>query len=197
MRAPEKDHEWSARNKTDLMIEVWEKLDCESVGAAEIDAIETVVKECYGEGAADTPMAIARLLADEGAVLRHPEIFEMDARRRLTSPYEAMFRNLVKLDSLASAERSLRGLENLRRKFEADENKEGLRLVRDAGIAAKEELRERSSDGNAPELAEAAEWFAIWLQSPEVFESWVQVRRRSAEFRERFGAGPEDGFEEE
>jgi len=32
---------WLSRNKNDLIIEVWEKLDCENVGAAEIEAIET------------------------------------------------------------------------------------------------------------------------------------------------------------
>ena len=57
-----------SRTKTDLIIEVWEKLDCESVGAAEISAIETVVLERFGDGAVESPMIIARILADEGAV---------------------------------------------------------------------------------------------------------------------------------
>ena len=34
---------WEAKNKRDLMIEVWEKLDCESVGADEIRSVEEVV----------------------------------------------------------------------------------------------------------------------------------------------------------
>ncbi|HKX84510.1 MAG TPA: hypothetical protein VJL58_09850 [Pyrinomonadaceae bacterium] len=62
---------WNSRNKTDLIFEVWEKLDCESVGAAEIEAIETVVREEYGDSAVDSPMILARMLADEGAILRH------------------------------------------------------------------------------------------------------------------------------
>ena len=39
---------WQSKTKNDLIIEVWEKLDCESVGAIEIEAIETVVREKYG-----------------------------------------------------------------------------------------------------------------------------------------------------
>ena len=35
---------WQSRTKIDLIIEVWEKLDCESVGAAEIEAIEEAVE---------------------------------------------------------------------------------------------------------------------------------------------------------
>ena len=58
---------FEARNKTDLVIEVWEKLDCESVGAKEILAIEEVVLDRFGRSAVESPMVIARILADEGA----------------------------------------------------------------------------------------------------------------------------------
>ena len=47
---------WQAKNKRDLMIEVWEKLDCESVGSVEIEAIEEVVRDVYGESAVESPM---------------------------------------------------------------------------------------------------------------------------------------------
>ncbi len=36
---------WQSRTKIDLVIEVWEKLDCESVGAKEIEAVEWLIKE--------------------------------------------------------------------------------------------------------------------------------------------------------
>ena len=49
------------------MLEVWEKLDCESIGEREITAIEDVVRDIYGKNAVDSPMIIARLLANEGA----------------------------------------------------------------------------------------------------------------------------------
>jgi len=65
---------WKSRTKNDLMIEVWEALDCENVGAEEIVAIEQAVREQFGASAVGSPMAIARLLADEGAELRHSEI---------------------------------------------------------------------------------------------------------------------------
>ena len=77
---------WNSRTKNDLIIEVWEKLDCESVGAREILAIEEVVREQYGSAAVESPMIIARNLADEGAELRHSEIMELDVERRLESP---------------------------------------------------------------------------------------------------------------
>jgi hypothetical protein len=34
---------------------------------------------------------------------------------------------------------------------------------------------------------EISEWLTIWLQSPELFENWIKLRRDSAEFRKKFG----------
>lgn len=182
---------WNSKNKTDLMIEVWEKLDCESVGSSEIEAIEIVVRECYGESAVDAPVVIARLLADEGAVLRHSEILEMDVKRRLNSPYEAMFRNLLKFSTFDEAETSLRNLENLRKKLASEGDAEGLRRVKDAALGARDEAREISARarGGSPEsryFQEIGEWFTIWMQSPEIFEHWVKARRSSAQFAREF-----------
>jgi len=47
---------FEARNKADLIIEAWEKLDCESVGAEEIRAIENALLERFGKAALDSPM---------------------------------------------------------------------------------------------------------------------------------------------
>ena len=73
---------WRSTNKSELIIEIWEALDCESVGARELEEIQKEVFERFGAGAVDSPAAIARLLADEGAVLRHPEVFDCDLKWR-------------------------------------------------------------------------------------------------------------------
>src|SRR5438445_6034368 len=115
---------WHARTKNDLIIEVWEKLDCENVGAAEIEAIETVVADQYGQAAVDSPMVIARLLADEGAQLRHSEIMRLYVERTSDRPYDAALRNVLKIDGLKTAAASIRNLENLRQKYSRDNDKE-------------------------------------------------------------------------
>ena len=73
---------WRARTIPDLIIEVWEALDCESVGARELKQIQQALQEKFGEGALESPAAIARTVADEGAVLRHPEVFDCDLKWR-------------------------------------------------------------------------------------------------------------------
>ena len=181
---------FEARNKTDLVIEVWEKLDCESVGAEEIKAIEKAVEDRFGRTALDSPMVIARLLADEGAVLRHAEIMALYVERSADRPHEPAFRNILNLDSLADAASSIRRMENLRRKYSADRDSEGLRLVREKGREARTEALQRAKGDPAGDkrlmYAEIAEWLTLWMQSPEMFETWIDVRLSSADFREKF-----------
>jgi hypothetical protein len=45
------------------------------------------------------------------------------------------------------------------------------------------------------EKAEIAEWFTIWLQSPEVFDNWIVLRQYSKDFKEKFGEQIADGSE--
>ena len=176
---------WKSRNKTELIIEVWEKLDCENVGASEIEAIEIAVEDVFGKSAVESPMKIARLLADEGAELRHSEIMELYVRRASDRPYDAAFANLIETGDFRTALRSIRQMENLRRKFESESDREGLRLLRTQAIAEKD--RKIASSKTQIGAAEIAEWLNIWLKSPEVFETWVKLRLASADFKSKFG----------
>jgi len=184
--------EWRARTKRDLMIEVWERLDCETVGEAELGAIMEAVRERFSEGALDGPAAIARLLADEGAELRHAEVLEMDARWRTRDPYEPMFRNVLKFSDFAQAAGSIKRLDNLRRQFERKKDAEGLRRVRDTALKGRQRAQMIAGNQSVAarkraEKAEIAEWFAVWLQTPAIFDDWLDLRRRSPDFRKRFG----------
>jgi hypothetical protein len=182
---------WQSRTKHDLIIEVWEKLDCESVGAQEIGAILEAVRARFGDAAADSPMRIARLLADEGAALRHAEIMEFWVSSHGERSHGPEFRNLVNTNDLDAAARSIRNIENLRRKFVAHSDREGLRALREEVLDAKADLIKRAANHHPDmvkraEFIEIAEWLTIWLQSPEIFENWIALRRNSSEFKKRF-----------
>ncbi|MCA1615373.1 MAG: hypothetical protein LC800_14980 [Acidobacteria bacterium] len=116
----------------------------------------------------------------------------MDARWRTRDPYEPMFRNVLKFSDFAQAAGSIKRLDNLRRQFERTKDGQGLRRVRDTALKGKQ--RSLMIAGNAAvaarkraEKAEIAEWFAVWLQTPEIFDDWLELRRRSPDFRKRFG----------
>ena len=173
------------------MIEVWEKLDCESVGAAEIEAIEEAVSAKFGDAAVESPMHIARILADEGAALRHAEIMQLWVARFEDRPHEAEFRNLIKTDDLGAAARSIKHADNLRNRFISIGDKEGLRLLRDEILEVKAQLQKatqarRSEAHERQRSAEIAEWLTIWLQSPEIFDHWIKLRKSSAEYKQKF-----------
>jgi hypothetical protein len=182
---------WNSRTKIDLIIEVWEKLDCESVGAEEILAIEKVILDQFGRGAIDSPMKTARILADEGAQLRHSEIMTLDVERRLQSPYDAVFRNAFNFSTFKETISSLKNLENLRKKFIAENDKIGLRLMNAEILKAKElclNIANRKAIDENRRLVnlEIAEWLTVWMQTPEMFEIWVSLRQNSPNFKSIF-----------
>lgn len=175
---------WQARNKRDLIIEVWEALDCESVGAGELKEIQRALRELFGAGAGDSPAAIARVVADEGAVLRHAEVFACDREWREEKLAESIE---LKFETLADAIASMQKVEAQRMTGEA----QGLTTLRATIGAARRELLLRGrakvlTEASREEAKEIASWLAVWLQAPELFSDWLQLRTRSEEFMNKF-----------
>ncbi|MDT5268999.1 MAG: hypothetical protein QOH49_1185 [Acidobacteriota bacterium] len=190
--------EWQARTKRELMIEVWEHLDCESVGAKELEAVREAVRARFGEGAVESPARVARVLADEGAELRHAEVLELDARWRTQDPHEAAFRNVLKFSTFEQAAQSIRRLDNLRKQFRRKNDREGLRRVQETVLKGKQRAlmiaRNQSvNERKRAEKAEMAEWFTVWLNQPEIFEDWLALRLASKDFRARFQEAEQSG----
>src|SRR6266850_2249190 len=181
---------WHARTRQDLIIEVWEHLDCESVGAHELEQIQQALREKFGEGGGDSPASIARTVADEGAVLRHPEVFDCDLKWRWQNVGDLSFREALDFSSLSSAFESMVKIEEKRLALPANDTV-GLIHLREIVTSARKDslLQVRSKIIEAiqrKEAAEIAQWLNIWLQSPELFSDWLDLRRRSPEFREKF-----------
>jgi hypothetical protein len=183
---------WKAGNKTDLIIEVWEKLDCESVGSTEIEAIEVVVADVCGPEAVDSPMVTARVLADEGAHLRHAEILDLFVKRAGQKQKPGGVEDGLKFDDLISARLSIERLEKLRSVTARDDDRHGERAVRDAAIHYKAQALARAESEPTGTVAhemqiEIAEWLRVWLQTPTIFGGWIELRLRSKDFLDKFG----------
>jgi hypothetical protein len=69
-------------SRDEFIVEVWEGIGKEVVGADELIAIQNAVVEKFGSSAIPSPALIARVLADQGVRLRHPEILQADSRWR-------------------------------------------------------------------------------------------------------------------
>jgi hypothetical protein len=186
--------EWHARTKRELIIEVWEALDCESVGARELEQIQRALWEKVGEGALESPASIARTVADEGAVLRHPEVFECDLKWRRQNLEKMTFRDELDFSELSSAFESVVRLEEKRLQLQAEKEAKGLKELREVVTAARKDslLRARSKilhNASKEQLKEISHWLTVWLQSPELFSDWLDLRRRSPDFRKKFREG--------
>jgi hypothetical protein len=182
---------WSARNKHDLIIEVWEYLDCESVGAGELEEIQKALGEKFGAGALASPAAIARVLADEGAVLRHPEVFECDVNWRKQHLKKQEFRNQLDFANLSGAFDSVVRLEEKRLQLQVDEDATGLKELRELVVAVRKDVAMRAGSkilevAIREQLKEISEWLTVWLQSPELFSDWLDLRRQSPEFVSKY-----------
>ena len=170
------------------MIEVWEALDCESVGRSELEQIEQALLGRFGQGAIESPAAIARTLADEGAMLRHPEVFEWDLEWRERNLGSSLTTQLD-FSGLSEAVASLGKLEEKRHQVGGD-NKE-LDRLREIVTNARREvlLAERSKVLSAEQREKAkeiSEWLAVWLRSPQLFPDWLDLRMRATEFKKKF-----------
>jgi hypothetical protein len=182
----------------DLMIAAWDHLGRVAIGEAELAEIHRSVSDLLSPYAEVSPVAIARVLADEGAELRHPEIIEFDARWREAriEKESNKFKGLERLVSgnplrLKQAGTIMTRLETRRKSFEKSADQTALRKLRgmviEARNAAELVAKDRSMDPNLRrEQAEIAQWLGVWIQTPILFDDWLELRRRSPQFREVF-----------
>lgn len=166
-----------------------------AIGARELEQIQQAVQGRFGKAAVESPAAIARVLADEGAQLRHPEVIEFDANWReariMNDVSEMDFANSGKPCRLKQAVTFIKKVEKLRLRFERTNDNSALKDLRETAIKARQEAfsfaKNRTlSDEVRAEQTEIAAWFALWLQTPALFNEWLELRRRSPEFQEKF-----------
>ena len=171
--------------KEQFIVKVWEAMGTEVVSASQLTVIEKAVVKRFET--AVSPASIARILADHGAQLGHPEILQVDTRWReehfLFTPEQLEFANLE------AAEALLKRIEELRLKFENDSTM--LDRLRQTVRQFKTDMDFLAGSPRAGqkrrELArEVAQWLIVWLQNPQIFAEWLALRQNTVEFRERF-----------
>ncbi len=171
--------------KQEMVLEIYDREAMGEVTADEIAIINQALVEEYGDGGAMQPAEIARILNKEDLPVRFDQIFRMASP---TEKYESLFRELTTCDSLAEGEAILRRLDNLYREFQQAGDKTGVRFVRAAALQLKRQAASLSESSNATELlriemGEVAQWITIWLQAPDVFAQWLELRKATAAYK--------------
>ena len=103
-----------------------------------------------------------------------------------------VFEHLLHFATLEEAEATLRRLDALWRESRAAGD--GARAAHVLEVAREGRRRAQMIAGNrrvAPEKRaekeEIRQWFRVWLESPDVFFDWLELRKQSPEYVERFG----------
>ena len=164
-----------------FIIDWWTENGNESAGAVELEQLQQALVERFGVHGRQSPAAIARTLADNGARLKHPEVLEADVRwreREQVSLFTSEELNFTSIDAAVAWVEKLAGLPQ-----GSELRTFVLQLKTELELVAKSML---VSLPDRLIAIEVAHWLTVWLQNPEIFADWLALRRESAEFRERF-----------
>lgn len=127
-----------------------------------------------------SPASIARNQADQGVQLVHPDVLDSDVRWRSANLFTAEELNF---DTPAAA---VAWMERLCDRPDRDQ-------FRGAVLNIKRELElvitsQRTSQKDRQLAQEVSQWLTVWLQNPQIFKDWFDLRRKTAEFLQLFGS---------
>ncbi len=183
-------HQMKRPTKQEMVLEIYDREAMGEVTAQEIAIINQALVEEFGEGGAMAPAEIARILHDEDLPIRFEQIFRMESP---DDKYENLFGGLNKCGTLAEAESSLWQIDRLYREYQRAGDRKGVRYARQAGLRLKQITTALSQSTKLTgrqrsEMGEAAQWLNVWLQTPDIFDQWLELRKATAEFRKLFTA---------
>ncbi len=159
--------------------------------------------------AAEIDQLRRKLLADHGAEGKTGSDYIADvlqsagwkvvltAQEEAEDQFEEEFEDLLHFKTLGDAEVSLMRLDELLRRFKAHGENAAAERVMEVGRLGKRraEMISRNHKVEAHKRAEKEEiasWFRIWLENPDAFFDWLDVRKQTPEFREKFPEAEEE-----
>ncbi len=116
----------------------------------------------------------------------------MSRREKTGGSADDEFAHLLQFATFEQAEACLRRLDGLWRGFRAAGDAE--RAAKILAIAREGRRRAQMIAGNQrvsaerrAEKEEIRQWFRVWLETPEAFFDWLELRKQSPDFVQRFG----------
>lgn len=174
------------KTKKAMILEAARELALEKWTAAEIDQLRRKLIAEHGEEGKSSNEYIADVLKSMGWKVQLTEREEAEER------FEEEFEDILHFKTLQDAEVSLTRLDELLRRFRTHGEKAAVERVLEIARLGKRRAEmiahNRKVEGpKREEKKEIAEWFRIWLETPDAFFDWLEVRKASPEFREKFG----------
>jgi hypothetical protein len=171
-----------------MIVEVARALRKPRITPAEIEQIRRQLIAHHGAQGKTSPEYIVSVLEEAGLRV------VMSTRSDTEGRYEEEFEDLLHFSTLEDAEMCIIRLDELLRKFLADGERAAAERAREVARLGKRraEMIARNHKVDAQKRAEKEEiahWFTIWLETPDAFFDWLEVRKQSSEFQRQFPPG--------
>jgi len=171
--------------KKALIISAAQELGKPRFTPAEIEQIRRQLIAQLGERGKTSPDYIVSIL--EGAGMR----VVISTRSDTQGKYEEEFSDLLHFSTLEEAEMCLVRLDELRRKFLREREQAAAERVLEVARLGRRRAEmiarnQKVDEKKRAEKREVAQWFAIWLSTPEAFFDWLEVRKQSPDFQDQF-----------
>jgi hypothetical protein len=180
------------KTKKELILETAREIAPSKWTPAEIDQLRRRLIAEHGEAGKTGADYITEVLKDAGWKV------VMNQQEEAEEQYEEEFEDLLHFKTLEDAEVSVMRLDELMRKFRTQgENAAVERVLNVARLGKRRaEMIARNhkvEPQKRAEKEEIANWFRIWLETPDAFFDWLDVRKQSPDFQSKF---PNLGLEE-
>jgi hypothetical protein len=175
-----------SKTKKEMILETARAMGIQRWTPAEIDQLRRKLLSEHGEEGKTGSDYIADVLKDMGWKMQLTEREEAEER------FEEEFEDILHFKTLKDAEVSLTRLDELLRRFKTHGELAAMERVLEIARLGKRRAEMISHNRKVEsrkreEKREISEWFRIWLETPDAFFDWLEVRKMAPEFREKFG----------
>ncbi len=173
------------KTKKALILETAREIKVQQWTPAEIDQLRRRLLAEYGEAGKTGTEYIADVLKDAGQKVI------VNQQEEAEEQYEEEFEDLLHFKTLEDAEVSIMRLDELMRKFRSQGEHAAVERVLNVARLGKRRAEMISRNHKVEpqkraEKEEIAAWFRIWLETPDAFFDWLDVRKQAPDFREKF-----------
>jgi hypothetical protein len=171
--------------KKRAILHIAQDLGLQKFTPAEVEQIRRQLVARLGTSGKTSSEYIAEVLAAAGLRV----ILSTDADTN--GQYEDEFRDLLHFATLEEAEICLMRLDELWRKFRSEGQRAAAERVLEVARLGRRraEMIARNPRVEAhkrDQKKEILEWFRIWLETPDAFFDWLDLRKQSPEYQQRF-----------
>jgi hypothetical protein len=173
------------KTKKALILETAREIKVQQWTPAEIDQLRRRLLAEHGDAGKAGSDYIADVLKDAGQKVT------LNQQEEAEEQYEEEFEDLLHFKTLEDAEVSIMRLDELMRKFRMHGEHAAVERVLNIARLGKRraEMISRNRKVEPQKRTEKEEiggWFRIWLETPDAFFDWLEVRKQSPDYLAKF-----------